>query len=82
MQDADGSVTGVIAKQGDKYVQYNASKGVILAGGDYAGNKDMCWALLTEYMEENERLGGDKESFFSFMGGRSRKGANNQTQRG
>ena len=70
VQDAEGSVTGVIAKQGDKYVQYNASKGVILAGGDYAGNKDMCWALLTEYMEENERLGGDKESFFSFMGGR------------
>lgn len=70
VQDADGNVTGVIAKVGDKTVQYNASKGVVLAGGGYAANADMCWALLTEYMEEAERMGGDKESFYSFMGGR------------
>jgi uncharacterized protein with FMN-binding domain len=70
VQNEDGDVTGVIAQVGDKVIQYNASKGVILAGGDYAANADMCWALLTEYMEESERLGGDKESFYSFMGGR------------
>jgi hypothetical protein len=70
VQNEDGDVTGVIAQVGDKVIQYNASKGVILAGGDYAANADMCWALLTEYMEEAERLGGDKESFYSFMGGR------------
>jgi hypothetical protein len=71
VQNEDGDVTGVIAKVDDKYVQYNAAKGVILAGGDYAANADMCWALLNEYMEENERLGGSKDSFYSFMGGRN-----------
>ena len=70
VQDANGNVTGVIAKVGGKTIQYNTSKGVILAGGGYANNKDMCWALLNEYMEENERGGGEKENFFSFMGGR------------
>ncbi len=70
VQNAQGDVTGVIAKVGDKIIQYNTSKGVILAGGGYAANADMCWALLNEYMEENERGGGDKDSFFSFMGGR------------
>lgn len=70
VQNDKGEVTGVIAKVGDKVIQYNTSKGVILAGGGYAANKDMCWALLNEYMEENERGGGEKDSFFSFMGGR------------
>lgn len=70
VQDADGNVTGVIAKVGDKMIQYNASKGVILAGGGYAANADMCWALLNEYMEEAERFCAEKDSFFSFMGGR------------
>ncbi|NCB51664.1 MAG: FAD-binding protein [Clostridia bacterium] len=70
VQDADGKVTGVIASVGGKAVQYNTSKGVIIAGGGYAANAEMCWALLNEYMEENERLGGVKEDFFSFMGGR------------
>jgi len=71
VQNEEGDVTGVIAKKDGKYIQYNASKGVILAGGDYASNADMCWALLNEYMEENERAGGSKESFYSFMGGRN-----------
>lgn len=71
VQNEAGDVTGVIAKVDGKYVQYNTSKGVILAGGDYAANADMCWALLTEYMEQNERLGGSKDSFYSFMGGRN-----------
>ena len=70
VQDGEGNVTGVIAKVGDRVIQYNASKGVILAGGGYAANKDMCWALLNEYMEEAERFCADKESFYSFMGGR------------
>lgn len=70
VQNDKGEVTGVIAKVNGKNVQYNTSKGVILAGGGYAANKDMCWALLNEYMEENERGGGEKDSFYSFMGGR------------
>ncbi len=70
VQDSSGKVTGVIAKVGSKIIQYNVSKGVILCGGGYAANGDMCWALLNEYMEENERAGGTKEDFYSFMGGR------------
>lgn len=39
VQADDGSVTGVIAKNADgEYVQYNASKGVILATGSYEFN--------------------------------------------
>ncbi|MDR1183721.1 MAG: FAD-binding protein [Coriobacteriales bacterium] len=71
-QDEDGAVTGAIVLEGSdsEPVQINASKGVILCGGDYAGNADMCWALLNEYMERNEREGGLQADFFSFMGGR------------
>ena len=36
-----GRVSGVIAKQGDSYVQYNAKGGVVLACGGYADNDDM-----------------------------------------
>ena len=39
---ADGKVTGVIAKdENGKYIQFNASKGVILATGDYMNNEAM-----------------------------------------
>lgn len=39
---AGGKVTGVIAKDEDgKYIQFNASKGVILATGDYMNNDAM-----------------------------------------
>ena len=74
VQNDDGDVTGVIASVDDSYVQYNASKAVILAAGDYCGNAEMCYALLTEYMEENERLGGEADSFYSMMGGRDGSG--------
>ena len=70
VQNDNGDVTGVIVEEKNKNVQINASKGVVLAGGDYCGNPDMCWALLNEYMERNEREGGLKADFYSFMGGR------------
>lgn len=71
VQNENKEVVGVIAKEGDSYVKYNTTKGVIVCGGDFAGNADMCWALLNEHMERNERSGGAKEDFFSFMGGRN-----------
>lgn len=45
--DASG-VTGVIAKDENGYVQYNASKGVILATGGISSNKEMidCWCPI------------------------------------
>lgn len=49
--DAQNGVTGVIAKAEDgSYVQYNASKGVILATGDISGNQEMLdvWAPITK----------------------------------
>lgn len=41
-QDADGTVTGVIATDPDgKYVYYKASKGVVVATGSYGHNEEM-----------------------------------------
>lgn len=72
VQNGDGDVTGVIGRDADgKRIKYNTSMGVVMCGGDYAGNADMCWALLNEYMERNEREGGLKKDFYSFMGGRN-----------
>lgn len=39
--DNTGRVTGCVAKQGDKYIRYNASKGVVLATGDFSQDRDM-----------------------------------------
>lgn len=45
-------VVGVIAKDDKrKYVKYNANKGVILATGDFSGNKEMCCDLLTDIVD-------------------------------
>ena len=42
LKTTDGKVTGVIAKdESGKYIQFNASKGVILATGDYMNNEAM-----------------------------------------
>ncbi len=67
IQESDKSVTGVIVQDNStgEYIRINTTKGVIMAGGDYASNSDMCWALLNEYMERNERSGGSKSQFYS-----------------
>ena len=36
-----GRVTGCVAKKDGKYVRYNASKGVVLATGDFSRDRDM-----------------------------------------
>lgn len=41
VKDDSGKVTGVIAKGKDGYVQFNASKGVIVACGDYQNDEEM-----------------------------------------
>ena len=67
VQNEDGDVIGVIVQDNatGTFTQINTTKGVVMAGGDYASNPDMCWALLNEYMERNERCGGQKASFKS-----------------
>lgn len=41
IREGDGPVKGVIAGTKGNYTQYNASKGVIIATGDYASNDEM-----------------------------------------
>lgn len=73
LQNENGDIIGVVGKDEatGELIKFNTVKGVVMAGGDYAGNKDMCWALLNEYMERRERAGGTIDDFFSFMGGRT-----------
>ncbi|MBS5450290.1 MAG: FAD-dependent oxidoreductase [Coriobacteriia bacterium] len=48
VKDGD-AVTGFVAKASDgSYVKVNASKGVILAGGGFGGNAEMCADLLPQ----------------------------------
>lgn len=37
----DGAIVGVVGKSGEDYIRFNASKGVILATGDYQNNDAM-----------------------------------------
>ncbi|MDE8685417.1 FAD-binding protein, partial [Adlercreutzia rubneri] len=42
VQEEDGTATGAIGKQKDgSYVKLNATKGVVLAAGDYMNNESM-----------------------------------------
>lgn len=59
----DGSrVVGVVGQDADgKYIKFNANKGVILCGGGFGGNSEMCRDLLIEisdYCSEDTRIGG------------------------
>lgn len=73
IQNDKGDVIGLFAREEKtgKIIRFNTAKGVVMAGGDYAANAEMCWALLNEYMERRERAGGTQDAFFSFMGGRT-----------
>lgn len=51
------AVVGCIAKGSEGYVKFGAKKAVILATGDFAGNADMCNALISEIAEEAEMRG-------------------------
>jgi len=71
-QNENGDVTGVIAEDmaNGGYVRYVANKGVILATGDFSGNPDMVYNLLTDVNEGALRAGATREE----MGGRGRDG--------
>lgn len=61
-----GRAVGVIVKDKEgKYTRYLAKKGVILATGDFGGNKEMCADLLTDMsdlFEEGEKFTGPGRS--------------------
>jgi hypothetical protein len=56
--DTSGTVTGIIAKRFDgNYFRFNATKGVVLAAGDFAGNKEMVIDILDQLRNEAEAQG-------------------------
>ena len=60
-----GKVTGLIAQDADgKYVKVLASKGVVLSGGGFAGNAEMCEDLLPQI----KRIYTENENFMGMMG--------------
>lgn len=67
--DESGAVTGAIAQKVDDentYVEYKASKGVILCLGDYGGNAKMTWNLNADIAEFNARQGQTQDDLFGF----------------
>jgi hypothetical protein len=46
VQDNNGHVSGFVAESPDGYIKVNASKGVVLAGGGFGGNPEMCQDLI------------------------------------
>lgn len=69
VQDDSGKATGVIAKDADgAYKQFNASKAVVLAGGDYGGNPEMYVSLQNEMREEWQARGLDPTGITSAFG--------------
>ena len=68
-QDESGRVTGVIATDADgNNVLYTASKGVVIAAGDYAGNPAMVFGLNDEYRNFVEERGLDWTQIKGMMG--------------
>jgi len=57
IQDESGRVTGVVGRTDDGYIRFNASKGVILAAGDYQNNE----SLVKRYSPDIVRFGRKQE---------------------
>lgn len=55
LREDDGRVTGIVASQGDTYIQYNAAKGVVIASGDYGADEEM----LEYFCPQAARFGSD-----------------------
>lgn len=57
--DGDTVVGAYALKEDGTYLQLNAAKGVLLATGDFSGNADMVWNLLSDVAEWGARVGLD-----------------------
>jgi succinate dehydrogenase/fumarate reductase flavoprotein subunit len=69
IKDDGGAVLGAIVKDPDgKYKKFLASKGTVLAAGDYGGNSEMYVALQNEVREEWQARGLDPTGTTSFWG--------------
>lgn len=72
-QAEDGTVTGVIARSGDGYIKFNASKGVVVGTGDYANDPAMMDYYLPDmhYMDlKRTGRSGDGHKMIVWAGGR------------
>lgn len=68
-----GKVTGVIAKGKDGYVQFNASKGVIVATGDYQNDEEMSNYYqpdLKNFTRKQSNKTGDGHKMVLWAGGK------------
>ena len=68
-----GKVTGVIAKGKDGYVQFNASKGVIVACGDYQNDEEMLYYYqpdMTNFEPKQTNKTGDGHKMVVWAGGK------------
>lgn len=54
-EGGNGKVTGIVASNGDSYIQYNAAKGVVIATGDYGADQEM----LEYFCPQAARFGED-----------------------
>ena len=73
VQDDTGRVTGIIAQTKDGYVQFNASKAVVVATGDYANDDAMMHYYLPDMDHiARKRFGytGDGHKMIAWAGGR------------
>ena len=73
VQNDGGAVTGVVAEGKDGYIQFNASKGVIIATGDYENDDEMMAYYEAEmaniYRKEQNKT-GDGQTMMVWAGGR------------
>lgn len=71
LEKTDGRVTALLGRNYKKeYFRFKARKGVILAAGDFSGNKEMVMDLLGEYAD----LTGNGEKYAYSPAGRKGKG--------
>lgn len=68
VQDDTGRVTGVIAQCGEDFIKINASKGVVLATGDFSMNRDMMAKYCPAYAKYFKSGENDYSKAFA-MGG-------------
>jgi succinate dehydrogenase/fumarate reductase flavoprotein subunit len=68
-ENGTGRVSGVVASNADgSYVKYEASKGVVLATGDFSGSPDLMARYCSAYQDLVSIEGGDYDAEFQFGG--------------
>lgn len=72
VSDESGAVTGVVGERGGEHVLFTASKGVIMATGDYQNDEEMCDYFLPDVkhlMRKQTNKTGDGHKMVHWAGG-------------